>query len=169
MTIMFFASLLLRLVALGLLTILAVIDHKRYLLPDVYVLPLAIAFYLIHAAHGFALLTPVDMFWGMVVGGGFLLLIRQAGLWIMKEDAVGFGDIKFMAACGIGLGYPGILIALTLGGFFGILHGALLKFFITRKTGIKQDLYRVNVPAGVGFALGVFVTFIYLFGISPAV
>lgn len=49
---------------------------------------------------------------GAVVGGGVVLLLRQVGTWIARREAMGLGDVKFMAMCGLMLGPGHALLAM---------------------------------------------------------
>jgi leader peptidase (prepilin peptidase)/N-methyltransferase len=80
------------------------------------------------------------------------------------EDALGLGDVKFMGACGLFLGLENILLALSLGAMLGIFHGFLLQYYIKKSTGKAPDISRINVPAGVGLAIGVILVSFYGFG-----
>jgi leader peptidase (prepilin peptidase)/N-methyltransferase len=61
---------------------------------------------------------------GAATGAGSLLLVAAAGRWIFKKDAMGLGDVKFMALMGGFLGGAGCLLvflmACLLGAFIGI-------------------------------------------------
>ncbi|MGQ0612744.1 MAG: prepilin peptidase [Planctomycetaceae bacterium] len=59
---------------------------------------------------------------GALVGGGVILLIRQLGSWMMRKEAMGLGDVKFMAMCGLLLGPGPVLLAI----WGAILLAALL-------------------------------------------
>ncbi|MDP6838557.1 MAG: prepilin peptidase [Planctomycetota bacterium] len=68
---------------------------------------------------------------GLVVGGGGLYLMGRAGSAAFGQEAMGFGDVKLIAAAGLWLGPGGVLVALMLASlvasFFGI--GNILRFF----------------------------------------
>ncbi|NLD72002.1 MAG: prepilin peptidase [Chloroflexi bacterium] len=70
---------------------------------------------------------------GALVGGGAF-----AVLFIIGRGAMGMGDVKFMAAAGLLLGYPLILGAMLV----GILLGGLvaLALLITRRAGRKDAI-----------------------------
>ena len=54
---------------------------------------------------------------GMAVGGGSLLAIGWIGKRIYGRDAMGFGDVKLLAAAGGFIGGGGALVALLIGSF----------------------------------------------------
>lgn len=101
---------------------------------------------------------------GGIAGGGLLLLIRLVANNFYKTDALGLGDVKLITAAGIGLGFPHIFIAISFGAFAGLLHGLCMAFLERKKTGHKVKMGRVNVPAGVGLAIGIALVLVWQFG-----
>mgnify|MGYP003589018438 CR=1 FL=1 len=110
------------LIVCWLLLIIALADLKYMIIPDQFVLLLALS------AVGFAPLfekgwTAADGrvymagIWqpliGMAIGGGFMLLCFLAGKLIFKQDAFGFGDVKLCAAIGLVLGINGTVAAVA--------------------------------------------------------
>lgn len=61
---------------------------------------------------------------GVAVGGGIYLLLFYTTLLILRQEGVGFGDVKMAALMGLMLGFPLIIEALLLswigGGFVAI-------------------------------------------------
>lgn len=57
-------------------------------------------------------LSPV---FGAIVGAGIILAINCLGRLLYKKDALGMGDLKLMAVCGIACGTSGIVIAMLIG------------------------------------------------------
>src|SRR5882724_7219559 len=97
-----------------LLAALAAYDCKHYILPDKMNLGLALACLLLHTMTRWTLLSPVEALAG-AAAGGLLLAVRAAARRYYHEDALGLGDVKLMGAAGIGLGFPNILLALSVG------------------------------------------------------
>lgn len=66
---------------------------------------------------------------GCAVGAGVILLINLLGRTIYGKDALGMGDLKLMAVCGIACGVSGVITALLIGivaaGFWFALAMAL--------------------------------------------
>jgi len=148
----------------ALLLALAYRDIKEYILPDYLNAALALSFMSFHIVQNWQIIQPLDALLGALAGGGILLLIRSIANKFYKEDSLGLGDIKLMTAAGLGLGYPNILMALSLGAFVGLLHG-LGMAFVSRKTNKhKVSLGEVNVPAGMGLAAGIAIMMVYGFG-----
>lgn len=51
---------------------------------------------------------------GAVTGGGVILLIGFVGSKLIKQDAMGMGDLKLMFACGLIIGINAIFVVLAL-------------------------------------------------------
>ncbi len=68
----------------------------------------------------------VNMILGMLTGGGIFILITLIGGLIAGKEAMGFGDVKLMAALGLYFGFANI-ICVTLLSF---LIGAILSIII---------------------------------------
>jgi leader peptidase (prepilin peptidase)/N-methyltransferase len=102
---------------------------------------------------------------GLVVGGGTILAVRWIGGVIMRREAMGLGDVKFMAMCGLMLGPVGVLLAIGL----GLLSGAVLGLAIWGVTRNRE------IPFGPFLALGAAAVLLYgepirtlLFEVYPA-
>lgn len=63
---------------------------------------------------------------GAAVGFGILYGIMQAGSWIFKKDAMGFGDVKLMGAIGAFLGWEAVLFTLMMSSLVGSVVGITL-------------------------------------------
>ena len=59
--------------------------------------------------------------------GLFLALFAFLGNKIARRDVLGWGDVKFVAACGALLGIPGALFVLLAGSFSGMVFGVILS------------------------------------------
>jgi len=145
----------------GLLIILSVIDLKIGLLPNVYNLAFAICGVLFHALLSFSLNSIQGILLGALVGGGMLWGIRFVSNRIYKQDTLGLGDVKLLAAGGIWLGPQGILLAVTVGAFAGIVHSAMVLAYRTIKGADTGKLSHFSIPAGPGFAVGIIVAVVY--------
>lgn len=145
-----------------LLFILAVIDFRTYLLPDKFVLPLAIGAIGVHLTSDFALITPVSMLFGAIAGGGFLWGIRWLATKYYGRDPLGLGDVKLMIAGGLLIGIDQIFMAITIGAFIGVFLGIILWAIANIRSDEKIPLARFQLPAGPGFCLGILVSIIFL-------
>lgn len=98
---------------------IAVSDFKYTIIPDQFTVALGIA--------GLALST-YDIvsgnkilhngWWspivGALIGSAVMILIDLLGMWIYKQDGMGFGDVKLFFAVGLFTGFPGTIYALIL-------------------------------------------------------
>ncbi len=114
---------------------------------------------------------------GMAVGGGILWLIGWVGSRIYGRDAMGFGDVKLLAAGGGFLGPGGVLWALMIGSLAASVIGVLnlLRFFVLlrrrarargRRGGVGRSLQVARiagryVPFGPYLALGIALVLLY--------
>jgi leader peptidase (prepilin peptidase)/N-methyltransferase len=63
---------------------------------------------------------------GLIVGGGFLLLIAEAYYRLRGQEGLGMGDVKLLAMIGAFLGWKLVLLTLVFASFTGSLAGGLL-------------------------------------------
>lgn len=148
-------SLLCLLGGFGLLLFLSIIDLKTFLLPNIYVAPFAMLAPIFHFTTNFYYLDVQAILLGGAVGFLILYLIRAAGNKYYGQDSLGLGDVKLLGAGGLWLGYEGVLMAMTLGAFAGLIHGVLYATIIKLKTGAPFNIRRLVIPAGPGFAIGI--------------
>lgn len=67
----------------------------------------------------------LDSFWGAISVSGFMLII----ILVTNGKGMGGGDMKLMAALGIGLGLKGIIISFYIGCIISVIvHPILMKF-----------------------------------------
>ena len=86
---------------------------------------------------------------GVVFGGGFLLLLA-----IISKGGMGGGDVKFAAALGFWLGWPGILLAL----FLSFMLGGLISLILLL-TGLRGR--KDFIPFGPFIAIGAWIVLLY--------
>lgn len=141
--------------AIGLLILLAIIDFKTYLLPNIYVAPFALLGVLFHFFTNFYYLDLRAMIIGGVVGYAILYAIRAAGNKYYGQDSLGLGDVKLLGASGLWLGLDGVLFAMTLGAMAGLIHGIIVALHKKFKTKEAFSLTRLTIPAGPGFVIGI--------------
>lgn len=149
----------------GLITLitLSIIDLRVWLLPNWLNLTLGILGLAFHASLQFTILEPIQLLYGAFMGAGTLLTIRFFGNMYYKQDTLGLGDVKLLGAAGLWLGVEGVVMAMTLGAFAGLLHG--IGFALTRaiKEKSKPDFHRLMIPAGPGFCVGILISCIWKF------
>jgi len=138
-----------------LLCILSVIDLKEGLLPNEYVMALAMTGAIFHLATAWHYLDIETMALGALAGGGLLYIVRAGANFYYKQDALGLGDVKLLAAAGVWLGPYYVLMALTAGATAGLLHGIGMALAQKARTGTMPSLNKLSLPAGPGFAAGI--------------
>lgn len=79
-------------------------------------------------------------FTGMAVGGGILILIGRVGSALYGRDAMGFGDVKLLAAAGGFIGPGGALVALFVGSIAASVAGLanMVRFFILLRSRARE-------------------------------
>lgn len=88
---------------------------------------------------------------GLLFGFTAMLLIRVAGYVFYKKEALGFGDVKLMAASGLFLGFGNILLTMLFASILGaVVELSLLKLG-KRKRGEE-------IPFGPYLIFAMFVT-----------
>ncbi len=124
--------------AVPFLVALAVIDTQHMILPDQLHIILSVIgsfFVLNHAYSGFSFHETLDFFVRLLAGAVlyfvFAYVLRRLGGFFLRREAMGFGDVKLFAVCGLWLGvaaFPYFLISCGLAGlFFGVLYKLLMK------------------------------------------
>jgi leader peptidase (prepilin peptidase)/N-methyltransferase len=88
---------------------------------------------------------------GAVAGGGVILLIRQAGTLLLKREAMGLGDVKLMATCGLLLGPLPVLLAIGVAMVVGSVIGV----------GIWIATKNREIPFGPFLAFGAMAVLLY--------
>lgn len=82
---------------------------------------------------------------GVLAGAGSLYLVALIGRRVYGRDAMGLGDVKFMAFTGSFIGADGVLIAVFVACFLGAVIGILVAF----KTGDPMIPFGPFLAAGV--------------------
>lgn len=163
-------------VVLSGLIVATFVDFDRYEIPDqvsiggMWAAPVA-SFLVpaLHAAGPVALAMagqgPVDgvaalaeCLAGMALGGGFLYGVGWLGSRIYKVDAMGFGDVKLIAAGGGFLGTKGVaaalVIAVVVASVFGVLN--ILRFYhLVRRRQRRRRLENRGIPEAIRTARAV--------------
>ena len=102
------------------LLIMIISDFETYIMPDSTTIAaglLAIAFNYFHQDGWLVYII------GAVICLAVALVLKYGFLWIMKRDALGWGDIKFLPVVGLWIGYNELPVFFILSGIFGILIG----------------------------------------------
>jgi leader peptidase (prepilin peptidase) / N-methyltransferase len=141
---------------------LSIIDLKTWLLPDKLNLALGVLGLGFHLTLGFQLFPPHELIFAALIGAGILYVIRFFGNRAYNQDTLGLGDVKLLGAAGLWLGIEGVIMAMTLGAFAGILHGVGVAAFKTMRHKEAFSLKRLAIPAGPGFCIGIFITMMWV-------
>ncbi|HEX5009100.1 MAG TPA: prepilin peptidase [Planctomycetota bacterium] len=150
------------------------IDLEHFIIPDVITYPgvvggllLSLVFPTLHVGHwGFRLESPhasalMAAFFGLLAGGGSLFLVGRLGNLFLRrkleaagvQDAMGWGDVKWMAFAGTLLGALSVLSAILVGCVLGALAGIAMKL-VARARGAEAP---VGLPFGPFLSLGILV------------
>jgi leader peptidase (prepilin peptidase)/N-methyltransferase len=151
-------------IAVLLLGVLSVIDLKTRLLPNEYVLcfaMLAVIFHFITKNH---FLSWQDAALGGLMGFASLYLLRAVANRMCGFDTLGLGDVKLIGAAGLWLGPENVMLAMGAGACVSLLHGFVAAMIEARKTGQGLNLAQMHLPAGPGFACGIIIAGLYMFG-----
>ena len=82
---------------------------------------------------------------GALVGGGAIYLVGLFGRLVFRKEAMGLGDVKYMAMAGALLGWRGVLLTFVVACLFGSVFG-IGRFVAVRRMGY--------VPFGPFLSLG---------------
>lgn len=83
---------------------------------------------------------------GLIVGGGVVWMVRLLGAWVLKREAMGFGDVVLMAMVGSVIGWQPVLVVFFLAPVLAI-SVALLSLIFRR---------RDEIPYGPWLSLATF-------------
>ncbi|MFA7231295.1 MAG: prepilin peptidase [Victivallaceae bacterium] len=91
---------------------------------------------------------------GLAVSGGALMLFAIFGKMLFRAEALGYGDVKYLAAVGACLGLSASFFTVLFGSLAGTVAGLMLV--IVKKKGLKTA-----IPFGPFLAVGTFVWMVY--------
>ncbi|MBQ19023.1 MAG: hypothetical protein CMJ65_18100 [Planctomycetaceae bacterium] len=69
---------------------------------------------------------------GLITGGGVIWLVRLVGHWVLKQEAMGFGDVTLMAAIGSFIGWQPVLVVFFVAPLLAVVFG-LAGWFLRRQ------------------------------------
>jgi leader peptidase (prepilin peptidase) / N-methyltransferase len=84
--------------------------------------------------------------WGAFIGFATLLVVSKIGAKVFKKEAMGLGDVKFLAGMGAFLGWKATLFIIASSSFFGSIFGV---FLILR----EQKSWGTRMPYGPFLAM----------------
>lgn len=112
-----------------------IIDYKEQIIPNRLNLTIfETGIVLLFAAGIFNVNIAIDMFFGMLVGGGIFLLITLIGGLIAGKEAMGFGDVKLMAGLGLYFGFANIILITLVSFLLGAVISIILLITKVKKT-----------------------------------
>lgn len=137
---------------------ISIIDFKHFIIPDelsfsMMAIGLAISFWN-PFLDGSPWMRAAQSLAAGVSGGAVMLALGWAGEKIFKKEALGGGDVKFIAGTGAMLGWLGLLGPLFIGSFIGGL-GALVLIL-----GGKKKLGE-TLPFGPFLSIGAYITCLF--------
>jgi leader peptidase (prepilin peptidase)/N-methyltransferase len=146
------------------LMIASCIDIDHFIIPDRFTLGTCLI------GFGFSALIPAlhrqtatyrgfrESLWGAFIGFTVLLVVSKVGSKVFKKEAMGLGDVKFLAGMGAFLGWKATIFILASSSFLGSIFGVAL---ILR----EQKSWGTRMPYGPFLALA---AVLWLFGGSAA-
>jgi len=118
--------------------IAAVLDIKTRRIPNKIVLAMLASWVLFMTPRLFfdteaSVMMLRDSMLGMLIGGGMFLLV-----YLISKKGLGGGDVKFMAAAGLYVGFEGTISSILLGTILAAVTGLVL--ILIRKIGRKDAI-----------------------------
>jgi leader peptidase (prepilin peptidase)/N-methyltransferase len=134
------------------LIIISAYDLKHYLIPDEIIYPAITISLIVNLLKGFychnLLITSYQLLIALLAGAGFFLLL----FLVSKGKWMGLGDVKLAAFLGLLLGWPSILLALSISFFLGAVVGLIL-ILLKKKKMSSQIPFGPFLSAGALIAL----------------
>ena len=106
------------------LLLLAEIDYRMFLLPDILTIPLLLCGVLV-SAMGWGFVSPQESAFGAFIGYFFPVIVSLLFVW-KNKDAFGGGDIKLLSAIGAWLGPDNLLYVIIVSCLLFMVY-ALIK------------------------------------------
>ena len=131
--------------------IAAILDIKLKRIPNNLILAMFVSWILVLTPKLFidtetAVRLLIDSVLGLLAGGGIFLL-----MYIISRKGLGGGDVKFIAATGLYVGFSGILTVMLCGTVLAALTGLVL--ILLKKIGRKE-----SIPLVPFLYLGILIT-----------
>ena len=142
------------------LIVISFIDYDYYIIPNVISIPGTVIGIVIGVINQFfgVFHAPVasgiiESGAGLLLGGGFLLIISEFYIRVRKKVGLGVGDIKLLAMTGAFFGPEAALYTIFVGSLLGTIFGVAIIL-------IQRQKVSHPIPFGPYLAAG---TFLYLF------
>ena len=139
---------------------MAFIDLDHRIIPDRLTYPL-LFFGLAYAAIFSGLWQTERHLFGFLMSGGTMLavtllmaLFAYTGEYLFKQEALGWGDVKYMAAIAACLGPRACFITLLAGSLIGSFYGVIMIL-------LKKSRLQNTLPFGPFLAIGTYLAMLY--------
>ena len=142
------------------------IDLDHMIIPDAFTIGLGVVgvllSFLVPGLHGHqgeifvveSLRSGVDGLLGLLVGSGTVLWIGLVAEAVLRKEAMGFGDVKFVGAIGAFTGWQGTMTAVFGGAIVGSVW-FVVALLLQKLSGKKQPAgLRAETPEGEPTDLG---------------
>lgn len=103
----------------------------------------------------------LDSVFGLIAGGGILLLVASLYLLLRKREGMGMGDVKLLAMIGAFLGLQGVVFVMLVSSLLGTAAGVSLILY-------KKGDLKYALPFGPFLSIAAMV-YIFTGGFNPAV
>lgn len=117
------------------LVLVFVIDYKDKIIPNrlaLTIFEIGIIFTIIYGYTDFN--VAINNIIGFIVGGAIFAIITLVGTLVTNKEAMGFGDVKLVAALGLVMGFPKILIIAVTSFLIGAVVSIILLILKKKKT-----------------------------------
>lgn len=112
-----------------------VIDYKKQIIPNRLNLTMFEIGAIITFIYGFSnVAITIDMLLGMITGVAIFAIIALIGSLFYGRDAMGLGDIKFIGALGLYVGFTNIITISMMAFLIGAIFGIILMIFKRKKS-----------------------------------
>lgn len=112
-----------------------VIDYKKQIIPNRLNLAMFEIGAIITFIYGFSnVAITIDMLLGMITGVAIFAIIALIGGLFYGKDAMGLGDIKFIGALGLYVGFTNIITISMMAFLIGAILGVILIIFKRKKS-----------------------------------
>ncbi len=114
----------------SMLTVLAFIDAKFYVLPDKITKPGIVTGILFSFIKGEEYILPSLL--GLSVGGGILYILAKSWQLLRGQEGMGLGDVKMMGMVGAFIGVNRLIYVMLIASLLGLIF-SLLSFIIWKR------------------------------------
>ena len=121
---------------LWILLLIGVADKKYMIIPDQFIIALAVVSLGFIPFHD----SFLSQLLGALIGGGSILMIGIIGKLLFRKETMGFGDVKLFGVIGLICGIEGIIIILMLTVFLSAIFFGFAVILGRIKMGEEQPL-----------------------------